>query len=112
MSVSANDHLFSLITSLSPSEKRYFSIYAARHTVGKQNNSARMFKKLEALKVYDEKKFLEKNKKEGFARHYRFNKHFLYKLILQSLHAFHAGKTGEAEVREQLHYIDILTEKG
>ncbi len=112
MSVNNEDNLFKLISALSGSEKRYFSIYAARHTVGKQNNSVRMFKKLEALKEYDEKKFLEKNNKEGFVKHYRFNKHFLYKLILQSLHAYHAGKTVEAELREQLHYIDILTEKG
>ncbi len=58
------------------------------------------------------KNFSKKNKSEGFAKHYRFNKHFLYKLILHALHAFHAGKTAEAEIREQLHYIDILTEKG
>lgn len=71
-----------------------------------------MFKKLEALKEYDEKKFRDKNYKEGFAKHYRFNKHFLYKLILQSLRSFHAGSTTEAEIREHIHYIDILTEKG
>jgi len=106
------DPLFKLIYSLSASEKRYFSIYASRHTRGDQNNSVRMYKKLDALKTYDEKKFLEKNKKEGFAKHYRFNKHFLYKLILQSLRSFHAGNTAEAEIREQIHYADILTEKG
>ena len=82
MSDSNNDNLFKLINALTQSEKRYFSIYAARHTVGTQNNSVRMFKKLEVLKVYDEKKFLEKNKGEAFTKHYRFNKHFLNKLIL------------------------------
>ncbi len=106
------DSLFKLIQSLSPSEKRHFTIYAARHTIGKQNNSVRMFKKLEGLKTYDEEKFLLKNKQEAFANNYGYNKHFLYKLVLQSLHSFHAGKTIEAELLEQLHCIDILSEKG
>lgn len=106
------DHLFELIRNLSPSEKRHFSLYASRHTIGQQNNSLRMFKKLDALKTYDEKKFLEKNKKEAFVKHYSFNKHFLYKLILQSLHAFHKDRTEEMKLRDQLHSIDILAEKG
>jgi len=106
------DVLFQLVQSLTPSEKRYFSLYASRHTIGSQNNSLLMFKKLEALKKYNEKEFLEENKKEGFVKHYGFNKHFLYKLILQSLHSFHGEKTMEAKLREQLHYIDILSEKG
>lgn len=104
--------LFKLIHSLTKSEKRYFSLHAARHTIGQENNTLRLFKKLEGAKHYNEKKFLARHAHEGFVKHYRFNKHFLYKLILESLHAFHAGKTAEAEIRERLHYIDILTEKG
>jgi len=106
------DVLFKLIRSLTSSEKRHFSLYAARHTIGKENNSLRMFKKLQALQKYNEKEFLAQNKKEGFVKHYGFNKHFLYKLILRSLHSFHSGKTAESELRDQLHHIDILTEKG
>jgi len=111
MSNSGKD-LVKLIHSLTKSEKRYFSLYASRHTLGKENNSLRMFKKLEALKAYNEKKFLEKHQSESFARHYRFNKHFLYRLILESLSAFHSGKTVESEIREHLNYHDVLAEKG
>jgi len=107
-----NIDLVKLIRSLTKSEKRYFSLYASRHTLGKENNSLRMFKKLESLKTYNEKKFLQKNREEGFAKHYRFNKHFLYRLILESLRAFHAGKTIESEIREHLDYHDVLAEKG
>ncbi len=106
------DNLYTLIRSLTPAEKRYFSIFASRHTIGKENNSLRMFKKLEGIKSYDEKKFLSRYKSEGFAKHYGFNKHFLYELILQSLHSFHSGKTIENELQQQLHHIDILMEKG
>src|SRR5688572_16421824 len=104
------ENLISLIHSLSKSEKRYFSLYASRHTIGKQNNTLRLFKKLEVLKNYSEKKFLEKNRTEAFAKHYRFNKHFLYKLILDSLRAYHSGKTPESEIRELIHNAEILTE--
>ena len=45
------DMLFKLVRSLTSNEKRYFTIYAARHTIGGQNNSLRLFKKLSALKV-------------------------------------------------------------
>jgi len=106
------DHLFKLIKSLSASEKRYFSIYASRHTMGEGNNSVRMLKKLDVLKEYHEKKFLEKNKKEAFAKHYRFNKHFLYNLILDSLRAYHAGKTPQSVIRELIQNAEILIEKG
>lgn len=104
--------LITLIRSLSGSEKRYFALFAARHTIGRENNSVRLFHKLAALKSYDEKKFLEKHRKEGFVRNYRFNKHYLYKLILPALRAFHQGKSAESAVREQVSYAEILTEKG
>lgn len=104
--------LITIIRSLTKSEKRYFALYAARHAKGRENHSLQLFHKLQALKTYDEKKFLEKNRKAGFARHYRFNKHYLYKLILASLRAFHTGKSAESEIREQVHDCEILTEKG
>ncbi len=106
------DVLFQLIRSLTPAEKRHFSLYASRHTIGDENNSLRMFQKLERLKRYNEKKFLKKHEKEEFAKHYSFNKHFLYKLILRSLHSFHGQSTMEARLREQVHGIAILVEKG
>jgi hypothetical protein len=104
--------LITLIRSLSRSEKRYFSLFAARHTIGRENMSVRLFHKLEGLKSYDEKKFLARHRREEFARNYRFNKHFLYRLILEALRAFHTGKSAESEIREQVIYAEILTEKG
>ena len=107
-----DDFLFNLIKSLSPSEKRHFTLFASRHTIGTENNSVKMFRKLAALAIYDEKKFLQNNSREAFTKHFAFNKHFLYKLVLKSLHAYHSGKGVEAELREQLHHVDILADKG
>ncbi len=104
--------LYQLIKSLTKSEKRHFSIFASRHTIGDKNNTLILFEKLEKLKIFNEKEFLLKNSKEEFAKHFRFNKHFLYKLILKSLHAFHAAQTVEAELRELLHHVEILADKG
>lgn len=106
------DILFKLIQSLGKGEKRHFKLFASRHTLGDKNKVVYLFEKLERLKHYNEKDFLRNNSKEGFVKHFAFNKHFLYKQILKSLHSFHASGTVEAEIREQIHYIEILIFKG
>ena len=107
-----SDILFKLIKTLGKGEKRHFKLFASRHTLGDKNKVVQLFENLERLKNYNEKDFLKKNSKEGFVKHFAFNKHFLYKQILKSLHYFHSSGTIEAEIREQIHYIEILIFKG
>ncbi len=47
-----SDDLFDLIKSLKKTEKRYFKIYATRHS--EQANSAKLFSAMEKMPEYDE----------------------------------------------------------
>lgn len=43
MSKTDSPALYELIRSLTKSEKRYFKIYASRHTIGEKNNGIKIF---------------------------------------------------------------------
>jgi hypothetical protein len=55
------DNLFQLIKSLSPGEKRYFKLYAARQSESKKTNYEKLFDEFNELpddQEYDEDVFL------------------------------------------------------
>ena len=105
------DNLFELIQSLSINEKRYFKLFASRHTIGEKNNYLVVFEAIERQKKYDEKVTAVELLKKHRIGNFRFYKHYLYKLILKSLSAFHSENAVEAQLQEQLHYISILSDK-
>jgi len=106
------DATFELIKSLTKSEKRYFSLFAARHQIGEKNIYLKLFEAIDKQTNYDEEKLLHSLVKSDVSNNFTFNKHYLYKLILKSLHSFHSGISKEAELKENLHQIEILFDKG
>lgn len=108
----ASSELFELIHSLSQTEKRYFKIHAARHVIGEQNNYVKVFDYLERLNEYDEEKVKEYFKDEKFITNFHVIKRYLYDLIKKSLTTYHAENTVRAEIKTNLHFIEILFKKG
>lgn len=104
------DNLFSLIKSLSPSEKRQFSLYVGRIGMNSGSKFLNLFKVLGRQKVYDEKVVLEKT---GISKQQLSNvKAHLYKQILVSLRLNPAHQTLKVQIREQLDFALILYKKG
>lgn len=96
---------------MSMSEKRYFNIYASRHTIGEKNNSTILFEALDKFGVEDEavKSFIET---QGVSvKNIASDKNFLYSLILRSLSEFHIGRNASLKVKETLHQAEILYQK-
>jgi len=112
MSNKTSHHLFELIHSLNKSEKRYFKLYASRHTIGEQNNYITLFDYIANQKEYNEKKLFKKFKNSSFLNQFSTTKSRLYQLILKSLDLFHSSNSIEAQINTTIHSADILFNKG
>ncbi|MEO1452140.1 MAG: hypothetical protein AAFV07_21600, partial [Bacteroidota bacterium] len=73
------DKLYELVQSMSMSEKRYFRIFASRHTIGAKNKYLQLFELLEGMASFDADSFEELVRGEALnVRHLASDKHYLY----------------------------------
>ncbi|MEM6263563.1 MAG: hypothetical protein AAGI38_13710 [Bacteroidota bacterium] len=107
------DKLFELIKTMSMSEKRYFKLFAGRHTIGEQNNYVRLFDVLDQMNGFNAGELVTAAEKAGLpTKHLSSDKSYLYNLVLKSLSACNAGKSSSLQVKEFLHQAEILLERG
>lgn len=111
MSVKVSENLHQLIHSLSKPEKRYFKLYSSRHIIGEQNNYVKLFDAIDKQKVYNEAVLLKQFKKEIFIRQFSIAKSRLYDAILRSLDAYNSDSSIDSQLKNMLHYAEILFKK-
>ena len=111
MSRQSSDHLFRLIKSLTTAEKRYFKLFAARHTIGDKNEYVHLFDAIDKQGEYDESKLIRTFKNSTFGNAPAIAKNRLYETILKSLHAYHAESSVDVELQRLLHFTEILFKK-
>src|SRR5688572_14543666 len=111
MSRQSSDQLFRLIKSLTTAEKRYFKLFAGRHTIGEQNEYVTLFDAIDRQENYNEGKLLPLFRNSTFGTSPAIAKNRLYETILKSLHAYHAESSVEVELQRLLHYTEILFKK-
>ncbi|SHI39930.1 hypothetical protein SAMN04488096_101442 [Mesonia phycicola] len=105
-----SDPLFSLIKTLSASEKRQFSLYAGRMGGKSERKFEHLFKILSKQKSYDELEILSKT---SITKQQLSNvKAHLYKQILVSLRLNPSQQNIPLQLREQLDFAYILYRKG
>src|SRR4051812_2454367 len=104
--------LFQLIQSMSKAEKKHFKLYASYYSKNARDmNYLRLFDVLEKQKEYDEEKIIQKNivKKERL----RALKHYLYNLILESIHVFKIkGEDPDTKLSHLLQCASIMRDRG
>ncbi|MES2798822.1 MAG: hypothetical protein V4638_02295 [Bacteroidota bacterium] len=105
------DTLFDLINSLTRSEKRYFKLFASRHTIGEENNYVTLFNYIEKQSNYSEDSIFQKFSGENFLNNFSITKKRLYNNILSALDSFHLGNSEEAQLLRQIHAAEILIGK-
>jgi len=110
MSKKPTDHLHRLIHSMNKPEKRYFKIYASRHSSA-ENNYLKLFEAIDRQPEYKEEDVLKKFAKESFVKKFPIAKARLYDTVLRSLDAFHANSSIDAQLKRQLHFAEILYKK-
>lgn len=109
----ASDNLFSLIKSLTKSEKRYFKIIASKKSEdGKSNNYLQLFNAIDKQDEYDEDKIIRQFSRSTFIKHLPSEKNYLYFAILKALVLYHEGNSQFIELDEIRHCASILYNKG
>ncbi|MBP6390819.1 MAG: hypothetical protein KA175_07790 [Flavobacteriales bacterium] len=111
MSNQAHDHVHRLIRSMSPSEKRYFKLYTARHRPTGGGNHDLLFNAIAAMEQYHESQLLNRFKDKGFVARFPIAKRRLYEAVLRSLAAYHAESSVDARLRRQMHEVEILFQR-
>ncbi|MBK6524410.1 MAG: hypothetical protein IPG07_02020 [Crocinitomicaceae bacterium] len=94
--------LFSLIKSLTKSEKRFFKLNSALQAGDK--NYLKIFDFIEKQNRYDEESLKDEFKEETFIQHLPSEKNHLYKLILKSLRSYYSDK-------QEIKNVEILYNK-
>ncbi len=111
MSKLASDLIHRFIKALSPAEKRYFKLFASRHTIGNKNEYLRMFESIDKMKNYDDVLLRKTFKQLKAANSFAIAKNRLYETILRSLDSFHSESSVDVQLRSFLHYAEILFKK-
>lgn len=112
MSQTPSKDLFELIKSLNRAEKRYFKIFAGRHSLGGKNLYLKLFEAISHQSEYDEPSLKKKFKEELGKGSFAVLKNYLYNQLLRSLRAYNAEHSIEFKLRSQLNDLDILFGKG
>ena len=104
--------LFSLIHSLSPSEKRYFKLFTQRQVQHKNTNYAKLFDAINEQEVYNEEALLKKFRKEVFVKQFGVAKNYLFNMILSCMQQYNEENFIEWKIRNMFLQIKILASKG
>lgn len=104
------DPLFTLIKSLSKSEKRQFKLYVGRLDGNSDSKYLKLFDLLDKMSAYNEREIVAKDfvKKQQLSN----LKAHLYKQILTSLRLTPAHQNIRVQIREQLDFATVLYQKG
>lgn len=106
------DHLFSLIHSLSSREKSYFKRYSKIHGDNPDRNYLHIYNYLEKQKVYDESKLKSHFKGKQFINYLSSEKNYLFEQVLNSLMNFHLSTTVRGKLARSVLHVDILMQRG
>jgi len=101
--------LFSLIKSLTKSEKRFFKLNSSLQTGEK--NYLKIFDFIEKQKRYNEEELKDHFKNETFVKHLPSEKNHLYKLLLKSLRAYYSDRTISSQLKQEIKNVEILYKK-
>ena len=110
MAIEQKDSLFSLVKSLSKSEKRQFKLYVGRIGGNSETNFMSLFNLLDKAVAYNDALILKKTniKKQQISN----TKAHLYKQILVSLRFNPLHQNMRSQIREQFDFAAILYNKG
>lgn len=103
--------LFDLIKTMTPSESRYFLLYAKRHFT-KDTHYLTLYLAIQKLSSYDEVALVESLQNPHWIKHISVIKKQLYYTILEALHQFDEYGSLEQEIKKGIHFCALLLKKG
>ena len=96
------------LKSLTQNEKRFFKIYASRHTIASKNNYVRLFNSIDKLKEYKE---LTTEKENKLSSAIYVEKNYLYNLILECLDIYHKDSSIDRQISKYINVASVLAAK-
>lgn len=106
--MAAQDELFQLIKSLTPSEKRYFKVNG-----DSKSNYMQLFDAIDKQKdEYDEDLLKRKNSKKPFVKYLSAEKKQLREHIMKWMRAYHTTRSVDNQINELLQDETFLRDKG
>ena len=111
MPISQTDQLFSLIKSLTKSEKRNFRLYVNRMADSNSASYIQLFDLLDKQKSLNEEEVFRKIKGLNKSKFSNLKRH-LYAQVMTSLEQIHTPKRVDLQIRELLNFAHILYGKG
>lgn len=107
-----SDDLFQLISNLNLSEKRYCSIYLAKHSNDEDNRYLKLFDLLKQQPHYNSKAIQKQLGYDIKPNHYAVLKKQLYEQVLDALHQFDIFSNPEQQLLRSIHQCHLLLQKG
>jgi len=104
-------HLFTLINSMTKSEKRYFKLFNSTFE-GKNKTNLKLFNAIDKQKTYDEKALKELFADEPFVKHFAVVKSNLFNSILKSLRIYNENLDVHKKLNQYNENFRILSKKG
>lgn len=108
-----NEDLFELIHALTPSEKRYFKLFAQRQGDDKHKLYVKLFDMIDAMTgAYDEQIIKKKLRSPKYIKQLPQMKVYLFDLIMKSMRLYRSDKDVANEVFDLIRDELFFTEKG
>ncbi len=101
--------LFSLIQTLTKSEKRFFKLNSSLQSGEK--NYLKLFDFIEKQTSYNEDELKNYFSNEKFIQHLPSEKNHLYKLVLKSLRAYYSDQSVKSQLKQDIKNVEILYQK-
>lgn len=111
MARKTSTELYEFVKSMTPSEKRYFKIFASLHTVGTENKYMKLFDLMEQQETYNEADLIVGVNDKGGVTFSKLKK-YLYDLILKAMRNFNSDKNGTHQLTAAIDDVSILFNKG
>lgn len=105
------DFLHTLIHSLTPTEKRYTSLFASRLSAENGNVQMKLFELLSVMNEYDEAKLISRIDSPSISRNLLSEKSQLYKTILLAMRSYHEQAGVDVKIRNLQSEAEFLFEK-
>ncbi|MBK8488174.1 MAG: hypothetical protein WAT52_01055 [Chitinophagales bacterium] len=106
------DKLHKLIKSLTPPEKRYFKLSAAKQGDAADKYYLQLFDAIDKLHEYDEELLKKKLKGSIHSKNLAYQKHYLFEMIMQALKNFEKSKSPLLQVLDLLREEEIFKDRG
>lgn len=107
----SKDSLFSLIKSMSASEKRYFHRFVKLYDPASNQDYWELFCIMDDLQVYQKAEVKNRLSNKTFAKNLSVSKYYLYNQILKSLRSYHTKHKSKFKLYDLIKDIYILIDK-